>query len=175
MRFSRRTMAASKEQTPDPSGRSVRKEMLNHRLEWDLDGVLQWRAEHLSKQTDTLPYTQQLTYKRWRLPWLFQQAPVSFVELNTDPQTITQAESVIQFLSRFGEALAAIHADSPDIEAEWDRQRAKRAMKQVVLWTTAARRRAAEAFEQEWAVFERDLPIRTRAYEILTDEFLRRL
>ena len=68
------------------------------------------RGAPLSKQTDTLPYTQQLTYKRWRLPFLFQQAPVSFAELNTDPQTIAQAESVIQFLSRFGEALAAIHA-----------------------------------------------------------------
>jgi hypothetical protein len=149
--------------------------MLYHRLEWDLDGVLQWREEHLSKQTDRLPYTQQLTYKRWRLPFLFRQAPVSFAELNTDPQTIAQAESVIQFLSRFGEALAAIHADSPDVEAEKDRLRERRAMKQVILWTSEARHRAAETFEREWMAFEKDLLIRTRAYEILTDEHLRRI
>ena len=137
--------------------------------------MLQWREEHLSKQTDTLPYTQQLTYKRWRLPFLFQQAPVSFAELNIDPQTIAQAESVIQFLSRFGEALAAIHAGSPDVKAEKDRLRERRAMKQVILWTPEARSRAAETFEHEWAAFENDLLIRTRAYEMLTDEHLRRL
>jgi KaiC/GvpD/RAD55 family RecA-like ATPase len=175
IRFSWQKMTAPKGHAPDPSGRGGSKEMLYHRLEWDLDGVLQWREEHLSKQTDTLPYTQQLTYKRWRLPFLFQQAPVSFAELNTDPQTIAQAESVIQFLSRFGEALAAIHADSPDVEAQKDRLRERRAMKQVILWTPEARRRAAETFEREWVAFEKDLLIRTRAYEILTDEHLRRI
>jgi KaiC/GvpD/RAD55 family RecA-like ATPase len=175
IRFSWEKMAAPKGQAPDPSGRSGSKEMLYHRLEWDLDGVLQWREEHLSKQTDTLPYTQQLTYKRWRLPFLFQQAPVSFAELHTDPQTIAQAESVIHFLSRFGEELAAIHADSPDVKAEKDRLRERRAMKQVILWTPETRRRAAETFEREWTAFEKDLLIRTRAYEILTDEHLRRL
>ena len=75
--------------------------MLYHQLEWDLDGVLQWREGTIQQERD-VAYHATAHHTRWRLPFLFCQMPVSYADLDTDPQTIAQAESVIQFLANFG-------------------------------------------------------------------------
>jgi KaiC/GvpD/RAD55 family RecA-like ATPase len=175
IRFSWQKMPESGSQGSDSVTRDANKGAVYHQLEWDLDGVLQWWEEHLSYERDKIPYTLQLMHERWRLSFLFQKTPVSFADLETDPQTIAHAQSVIQFLSLLGQDLASIHVAYPDTEKEKLRTNEHRSIAKAIRWNSEAVSVAARAFDTAWASFMQDLPERSWAYEYLVEERERRL